>query len=168
MCFIHSLAAYSVASYILSIKDRHNGNIMIDDEGHIIHIDFGFILDISPGGINFENSPFKLTSEMLQILGGSMESQYYKYFRDLCVKAYLALRNYSSEIVLMAQLMMESGLPCFKYADYSIRKLRNRFRTDLDEVAAGKFMFDLVYKATENLRTVLYDSFQKKTNGIPY
>ena len=35
---------------------------MIDSEGHIIHIDFGFILGIAPGSINFENAPFKLTN----------------------------------------------------------------------------------------------------------
>ena len=43
------------------VNNRHNGNILIDKEGYIIHIDFGFIFNSSPGGYNFESSPFKLT-----------------------------------------------------------------------------------------------------------
>jgi phosphatidylinositol 4-kinase B len=34
--FIRSLAAYSIATYVLNLKDRHNGNILIDEEGHVV------------------------------------------------------------------------------------------------------------------------------------
>ena len=36
--------------------------MLIDTEGHIIHIDFGFLLSIAPGGaFSLETAPFKLT-----------------------------------------------------------------------------------------------------------
>ncbi|KAF8978635.1 phosphatidylinositol-4- kinase [Entomortierella lignicola] len=165
--FIQSVAAYSVVSYLLQFKDRHNGNIMIDDDGHVIHIDFGFILDISPGGnINFESSPFKLTAEMIQIMGSSIEDQGYRWFCELCIKAYLASRPYAEQICQMVALMLDSGLPCFR--GETIKRLRSRFQPDRSERAAAEFMKERVDESYLNHRTVLYDSFQKLTNGIPH
>ena len=69
--FCDSLSAYSLICYILQIKDRHNANILLDREGHILHIDFGFLLTNSPGkGIKFELAPFKLTNEFVKVMGG--------------------------------------------------------------------------------------------------
>jgi phosphatidylinositol 4-kinase len=112
--FVKSLAAYSVIMFLLQIKDRHNGNIMFDKQGHLIHIDFGFMLSIAPGGGLLEVSPFKLTSEMIQVMGGDASAPAYVEFSELCIKAYLATRLHAEEIISIVNLMMESGLPCFK------------------------------------------------------
>jgi len=85
--FKRSLAAYSVVSYVLQLKDRHNGNVLIDNEGHIIHIDFGFMLSNSPGSVGFEAAPFKLTQEYVDVLGG-VTSPDYEDFKKLCKQAF--------------------------------------------------------------------------------
>ncbi|KAI9318972.1 hypothetical protein BX666DRAFT_1921765 [Dichotomocladium elegans] len=164
--FVQSLAAYSVLSYLLQFKDRHNGNIMLDDEGHIIHIDFGFIFDIAPGGITFESSPFKLTTEMVQVMGGGTDEQAFRQFSELVIKAYLASRPFAERICELVALMIDSGLPCFK--SETIKRLRARFQLDRSERAAANFMILRIAESCENQRTVLYDYFQKLTNGIPY
>ncbi|KAI7875421.1 hypothetical protein K492DRAFT_168123 [Lichtheimia hyalospora FSU 10163] len=161
--FVQSLAAYSVLSYLLQFKDRHNGNIMIDSEGHILHIDFGFIFDIAPGGITFESSPFKLTTEMVQVMGGGADEQAFNQFSQLVVKAYLACRPYASQICQLVTLMLESGLPCFK--GETIQRMHNRFQLGRSERAAADFIMLRIKDSCENRRTVMYDYFQKLTNG---
>ena len=42
--FVRSFAGYAIFTYLFNVKDRHNGNILIDATGHIVHIDFGFYL----------------------------------------------------------------------------------------------------------------------------
>lgn len=85
--FKRSLAAYSIISYVLQLKDRHNGNVLIDNEGHIIHIDFGFMLSNSPGSVGFEAAPFKLTYEYVEVLGG-LGSPEFEDYKRLCKQAF--------------------------------------------------------------------------------
>ena len=164
--FVKSMAAYSVISYLLQFKDRHNGNIMIDDAGHIVHIDFGFCFDIAPGGIKFERAPFKLTGEMLAVMGGSLESQPFRWFEELCIKAFLASRKHAAHLAHMVVLMLDSGLPCFK--PETIQHFMDRFVLEREERDAADFMRDLIRKSYSSYSTRGYDQFQLLTNGIPY
>ena len=164
--FVKSMAAYSVISFLLQFKDRHNGNIMIDDAGHILHIDFGFCFDIAPGGVKFERAPFKLTSEMVAVMGGSTDHQAFKWFEELCVKAFLASRQYTEKLSQLVLLMMDSGLPCFK--PETIQHFKDRFVLERSEREAADFMRDLIKKSYSSYSTGVYDQFQQMTNGIPY
>ncbi|KAI4998383.1 hypothetical protein ZWY2020_053725 [Hordeum vulgare] len=88
--FMISSAGYAVASLLLQPKDRHNGNLLFDSQGRLVHIDFGFILEISPGGnMGFESAHFKLSHEMTQLLdpSGTMKSDTWNQFLN-CVKRY--------------------------------------------------------------------------------
>ncbi|KAI5304258.1 phosphatidylinositol-4- kinase [Ascosphaera pollenicola] len=186
--FVKSMAAYSVISYLLQFKDRHNGNIMIDDDGHILHIDFGFCFDIAPGGVKFERAPFKLTSEMVAVMGGLHQSsgsgpsssssglsltghdptnsQAYRWFESLVVKAFLASRPYATKLSHIVALMLDSGLPCFK--PETLRNFRDRFVPEKNEREAAEYMQDLVRKSYLSRSTKEYDRFQLWTNKIPY
>ncbi|QLL33656.1 hypothetical protein HG536_0E05670 [Torulaspora globosa] len=165
--FVKSLAGYSVISYLLQFKDRHNGNIMYDDQGHCLHIDFGFIFDIVPGGVKFEAVPFKLTKEMVKVMGGSQDTQAYRDFEELCVKAYLAARPHMAAIIECVKPMLDSSMPCFKGLK-TIKNLQNRFQPLKTDHEAALFMKSLIRKSYESLFTKGYDEFQRLTNGIPY
>lgn len=89
---------YSVVTYLLQIKDRHNGNILLDRDGHLIHIDFGFMLSNSPGNIGFEAAPFKLPPEYVEILGGVTGAPFLE-FRRLFREGFEAARKHCDELI---------------------------------------------------------------------
>ncbi|KAF8894630.1 hypothetical protein BD779DRAFT_1502166 [Infundibulicybe gibba] len=96
--FAKSLAGYSVVTYLLQIKDRHNGNILLDRDGHLIHIDFGFILSNTPGNIGFEAAPFKLPPEYIEVLGG-VDGPSFLEFRKLFKEGFEASRKHCDRII---------------------------------------------------------------------
>ncbi len=104
---------------------------------------------------------------MIQILGGDTQSRIYLEFQNLVIKAFLACRPYSKEIITMVSLMLDSGLACFK-GEGTLKRLESRFQLELSVGEAAAFMKERITESFENLRTVLYDGFQKMTNGIPY
>ncbi|KAL8020857.1 putative protein kinase-like domain superfamily, phosphatidylinositol kinase [Plasmopara halstedii] len=167
--FVESLAAYSIVCYVFQIKDRHNGNILVDADGHVIHIDFGFLLTNSPGSNwNFERAPFKLTDEFVELMGGP-SSVTFRYFRSLCIRAYLALRRNMDQLVLLVEMMLvgNADLPCFAGGKKAvIEGLRMRLKPGARTSACQVFVNQLIDQSINNWRTRWYDKYQRACLGI--
>ncbi|ETK92876.1 Atypical/PI3K/PI4K protein kinase [Phytophthora nicotianae] len=167
--FAESLAAYSIVCYVFQIKDRHNGNILVDTDGHVIHIDFGFLLTNSPGSNwNFERAPFKLTDEFVELMGGPRSSTF-RYFRSLCIRAYLALRRNMDQIVLLVEMMLvgNADLPCFAGGKKAvIEGLRARLKPGARTSTCQVFVNQLIDQSINNWRTRWYDKYQRACLGI--
>ena len=165
--FVESMAAYSLLCYLLNLKDRHNGNILLDSQGRIIHIDFGFFLTNSPGkNMDFETAPFKLTKEMIDIMGG-YQGEMFIYYKVLMYQGLLALRKNYEELTLLVEMMLPGeALPCFHDPFRAAREFRSRLHLNKNEDECLEVIETLIKKSAENKKTRKYDTFQKVSNGI--
>lgn len=165
--FIKSLAGYSIVTYLLQIKDRHNGNILVDREGHLIHIDFGFMLSNSPGNMGFEAAPFKLPMEYVEIMGG-LDSTGFLQFKKLFKEGFEAARKHSDSILTIVELMQrDSKLDCFMmFGEQTSQHLRERFQLGLTQAAVDAYLDRLIVSSIGSNWTRLYDSFQYYSQGV--
>ena len=167
--FVRSLAAYSLICYFFEVKDRHNGNILLDMEGNIVHIDFGFILGIAPGGSwSLETAPFKLTPEMVDVMGGLDSPLFSEFVTTFCV-GFLALREHESAFTTLVDITAGgSTFPCFRNRDVRdvVEKLKARFVKDLTREQTVRHCLELIRRSVNSGGTARYDKFQWLTNGI--
>jgi phosphatidylinositol 4-kinase B len=166
--FIETMAGYSVVSFLVQIKDRHNGNLMLTRSGHLVHIDFGFMLATSPGGIKFESAPFKLSQELVDVMGGP-NSTTFQYFKVLFFQGLKVAREHAEEIVALVELMTPyNTIACFgPDPNAVVQQMRDRLRFDLEtDVEFAVYVKELIAISLDNWRTKKYDQFQTLQNGI--
>lgn len=161
--FAKSLAGYSIVTYLLQVKDRHNGNILLDRDGNLIHIDFGFMLGQSPGGVGFEAAPFKLPSEYVEVLGPSFGE-----FKTLFKDGFEAARKHCDRIVTLVELMQkDSAMPCFSVSgEQTASLLRDRFQPALTRSLVSDLADKLIESSLGSHWTRLYDSYQYYSQSI--
>ena len=167
--FANSLAGFCLLSYYLDIKDRHNGNIMINNEGRIMHIDFGFLLGTSPKNLGFERAQFKLVKSYVDILDG-FDGKMFKHFKAQMVNGLIETKKYFRIISTMIQIMSHTNMPCLagQNIDTLIDNLNKKFLFGYTKEQIEKYVDEMIKNNYENFWTRKYDQFQYWTNGILY
>mmetsp|Transcript_12485 Transcript_12485/g.26986 ORF Transcript_12485/g.26986 Transcript_12485/m.26986 type:complete len:1097 (+) Transcript_12485:435-3725(+) len=171
--FLRSLVGYSLVCYVLQIKDRHNANILMSREGHLMHIDFGFVLGDTPkmGKVPLfsERAPFKLTQEFWDVLGGwnfkegGLGVKFCKMFEAAFACASAHADDLAS-LIEAAVLNLTWNANEAKRIGDSVRS-RLRMRGSANSVRQKAFIMDLVEAALTSWGTSTYDWLQKSMNG---
>ncbi|KAK1876122.1 Phosphatidylinositol 4-kinase beta [Dissostichus eleginoides] len=157
--FVQSVAGYSLICYLLQVKDRHNGNILLDSEGsHHPHR-----LRLHPLQLaskpRFETSAFKLTSEFVDVMGG-LDGDMFIYYKMLMLQGLIAARKHMEKVLQIVEIMQQGN------ESHTIRGLKERFHMSLTEEQLQVLVEQLVDGSMRSITTKLYDSFQYVTNGI--
>jgi len=151
--FICSCAGYCVATFVMGIGDRHNGNIMVTKDGHLFHIDFGHFLGNfkKKFGVNRERAAFVFTPEMAFVMGGKkyQKSPLFKRFLLLCTEAFKVLRNNVGLLENLFNLMVVAQMPELM-ADEDINYLRDKLFLSVSEKKADKKLHAEINKSLDS------------------
>lgn len=149
MNWVKSSAGYSVITYILAIGDRHLDNILLTTQGHMLHIDFGYIFGRDP-------KPFppkvKFTTDMMKGMGGKQFEDL--FYQNSCL-SYNLLRR---DACLILNLLYLTGDWAGNKKD-NLTCIRSRLALERDDDEAAKEYRQMIYK-------VMHSTFETFKDGI--
>jgi len=162
--FSESLSGYSLFCFLLQIKDRHNGNILYNKEGRLLHIDFGFIMNLFPGNINMEAYSFKMTDFFILKLGG-IKSEIFETTRENFIRGLLVLRKNFGKINKLLRIFTEDKNLSPKIMN-NLLSFQRRFLLKASDREIIKYSLDLFKESMECWKTRQYDIYQQYASGI--
>lgn len=123
------------------------------------------MLSSTPKNLGFENSPFKITQEFVELMGG-LESDMFQYYKVLLLKCLLAARKYMDQLISIVEIMqLGSQLNCFSKGNV-IESLKERFHLSMTDNQLKDHVDQMVETSLYSWTTKVYDKFQYYTNGI--
>lgn len=165
--YLDSWAGYWVVTYLLGIGDRHLDNLLIDESGHLFHVDFGYIFGKNPKNKGLM-PPIRICSQMIDWMGG-IKSKDYKKFLEKWVNAFLFLRIHSKYILNLLHLMIHAeivDLPAQNYEE-TLNQIYMKFLPELKERAHIEQEFSrLIEQSIDQLFARIFEMFHNIGQNI--
>lgn len=103
-----TLAAMSMAGYVLGLGDRHLNNLMLGETGVVVHIDFGDCFEVAMRRARFaEAVPFRLTRLIVKALGVTGVDGVYRITSEIVMKN---LRKHSENLLSILEAFIYDPL----------------------------------------------------------
>ena len=159
--FVRSCAGYCVATFVLGIGDRHAGNIMVAQSGHLFHIDFGHFLGNfkSKYGIRRERAPFVFTPGMAYVMRDpKIKGATYSDFESMCANAFNMLRRRADLFINLFVLMVPAAMPeLLERSDISY--LRDMLHLEMTTTQADKLFKDEIMNSLSTVSRSIDNMF---------
>ena len=134
--YVRTLAAMSMVGYILGLGDRHLNNMMLTNEGKIVHIDFGDCFEVAMNRQRFpEQVPFRLTRLLVQAMEASGTEGTFRY---TCESVMRCLRKSRDSLTSLLETFVYDPLINWRLMETVAPEEVEAVKEREEERAAGK------------------------------
>jgi FKBP12-rapamycin complex-associated protein len=106
--YAHTLAIMSMVGYVLGLGDRHLNNLMLQQGGAVVHIDFGDCFEVAMHRLMYgERVPFRLTRLLVHALGVTGVDGVY---RHTCEHVMKLLRRHKDNLLSVLEAFIYDPL----------------------------------------------------------
>ena len=152
-----SCAGYCVITYLLGIGDRHLDNLLLKPDGHMFHLDFGFIFGKEPKPYP---PPFKLRVKWWT---GWWPEARIMALQGALLPVLQLVAQVGKRIMNLLNLMVDAGIQDLSGdSEAVLRKVLERFRLDLSDEQAEHFFLKLIDESV----TALFARFVEGAHRI--
>ena len=146
--YLLSCAGYAVATYLMAVGDRHLENLMLNNDGKMWHLDFGFILGKNPPKKGLWAPPIRINQPMVKGMGGQKSAKY-EEFVSKTIDAFLFLRRYRIRIMNLMALMVDSGIDNLQpfEAEKILNQMNDRFLPGLSNEQARPVFKKMIHES---------------------